>query len=1425
MGDVYRALDTRLDRRVALKFLPRWLGRDPAARARLRVEARIVSSLDHPNVCTLFEIAESEDGRLFLAMPLYDGETLKARIGRGPLAPDEALDIALQAAEGLAAAHEHGIVHRDIKPANLLVTSSGQVKLLDFGVAKLADLSLTQTGRTPGTTAYMSPEQAGGRDVDARTDLWSLGAVLFEMLTGRRPFDGDHPLAVVRAIEHEEPPPVSEALPGVDPAVEAALDGLLAKSPDDRFASARALIDYLRSPATAVERPPVRRGPLPAGETRQVTAGVILLSGYPALVERHGPALARRRIERIRERVRAIVERSGGMVNRCDGEECVCLFGVLAVREDDPVRAVRAMLEVHEAVRSLETESAANPDAGSAEPLEVRTGVDTDRVLVRPVRDGTPRFEVLGSAVRRATRLASSAFVGELRVSSASQELIEPYFRTEPLPPLPVSGSEAALASFVVRGASGKESRFDVAVAFGLTPFTGREREVERFRESLAASAGGAGRILFIRGEAGIGKSRLLHEFRRSVDVARVEVLHGRCSSLDGKTAYHPFVEIVRRRLGLDASAEPDRPADDLAWGALGRRVRGVDPELVPFLPFYAHLLSIEIPGDHDLSRELRGQQQTVFEEAIVQLVLRTGGLRTTMLVLEDWQWADRPSTGVLDRLREIVTEHSLLVVVTTRTIRSEAEADSRSDIVLEPFAAEGTRAMLCAMLGVEGLPRSLVALLGERTGGNPFFLEETCRALLESGDLRVDGGRVTVDTGFDTGRLPPTVEAVILSRLDRLDREAQEVIRLASVVGQESSLEVLRLACRNPERLEGALRTLVRSGLLAPRRSGARTVFQFRHALVREAAYASELEHRRRELHRRVGEAIESLAGDAARVHAERLMHHFGRAGVWEAAARYGVLSAPRAYDLNQFDESLAILDRVGGWLERLPEGPRRRALHIERLLRAEEVHEVLGQRDRQQAILDELVDLLDPAVDRELLAEGYLRRGDLHILLNRHEAAERALRRSLDICREDGDLVGERKALRSLGLLRYRQLRPDEAVAFNERALAIDRRLGDEAAAVGDLANIGHVLTSFGRLDRARSVLEEALRCTEPDGVVAEADAERDPWSRARAVVLHNLARVYARLGHADLAAAAADRAVRASAGHHDLIGEGYHAMVQASVGIETGRIEAGLAAYEHALDKFERVSFAPGVARAHQELGRVRLELGDYDAACRNLAEAVGGFERLHDRDATVAAGAELTRALNSLGIGQWEGGRFTEALDSFRSGLEWAERTGDAGAAAQLECSVGVTLKALGRRREARTALEGALARARASGHLSQAAYALSALADLSLEDGRPELALEQYEAALAIRRERGDRAGEAWMLHGLARAGAAAGRRPAARAWLDRAAELAADLADAELAAACEALYRAGAPGAREGGETSDHPTGEATCRDSSSNAT
>ena len=245
---VYKAQDTKLDRFVALKFLPLHLSQADEEKKRFIHEAKTASALDHPNICTIHEVNETEEGQMFIAMACYEGESLRERLERGPLEVEEAINIAIQIAGGLEKAHAKKIVHRDIKPANIILTDDGQVKIVDFGLAKLVGRSmLTKAGTALGTVAYMSPEQTQGTDVDHRTDIWALGVLLYEMLTGKRPFQGDYEQAVVYSILNEGPDPLTKFNASIPNSLEQVVGKALEKNRDKRYQSITELLDDLKS--------------------------------------------------------------------------------------------------------------------------------------------------------------------------------------------------------------------------------------------------------------------------------------------------------------------------------------------------------------------------------------------------------------------------------------------------------------------------------------------------------------------------------------------------------------------------------------------------------------------------------------------------------------------------------------------------------------------------------------------------------------------------------------------------------------------------------------------------------------------------------------------------------------------------------------------------------------------------------------------------------------------------------------------------------------------------------------------------------------------------------------------------------------------------------------------------------------------------
>lgn len=1379
MGVVYKARDLRLERIVALKFLPPHLSTDEEAKERFLIEAQAAAALDHPNICTIHEIGETRDGQLFIAMPCYEGETLKQRIGQGPLPVEEALSITTQVARGLARAHERGITHRDIKPANLMLTAEGNVKIVDFGIAKLTDVSLTRPGATPGTVAYMSPEQARGETVNGQTDLWSLGVVLYEMLTGERPFRGAQDQVVLHAVLNSEPAPVTAVRPELPPALERVVGRALARGKADRYSTAHDLIaDLERVRATEKERRPAqlvsvpaataatgarversgdsvetRTGVLPQGERRQATVVVSSLPGYGGLVESLAPDELERVIGRIREEAVEVAARHDGTLNHFTEDEIVLLFGIPTTCEDHCLRAIHAALELHQRVRRLSGEL----EQRTGQAVRLHTGIDAGGVIAQPTDGSDRQYRIAGPAAWIAARLGAQAAADEVWITPGCQRLVGPYFETEERAPVALREREEPLVPRRVVRESGLQTRLQASEQVGLTAYTGREQELVTLQRSSHQAAGGEGQFVTIVGEAGMGKSRLLYEFSQRLDGDDFSVLRGRCQSYGGSMAYLPFVEALREALSLgDGDPSGARASEAVS------RIREIGPELEEFIPLYLHLLSIP-SDDFPVPKHLQGDPfRLALQEALAALLTLTARRRPTVLLLEDWHWVDDASHAVLKQLAEMVPGFPMLIVVTCRPgyIADWGNPGQYTQLQLRPLEEAFSAVLLKSMLRADRFPEELSARIHERTGGNPFFLEEICHTLREEGTLAVAGGQVTLSGSVDTLELPNSVQDVIRTRIDRLDLDARETLRLASVIGREFTRTILDRTLSDSGPLPQALETLKTAGLIQQTRVVPDTAYRFKHALTQEVAYSSLLDHQRRELHGRVGEALEQLRGEHAEEHAGRLAYHFSRAGEWRKAAHYGMRSAERANLLAEFVEALEILDRAQSWLLKLPEDPERQATLVEILLRQERLCETLGRRGRQQQTIDQLIGLLDPAGDQAKLAEAYVRQGDLYTLLREFTAAEEALQKSLDIRREVGDRVGERNTLRSLGLLRWHEGRNPEALVPIEQALAISRQQGDLEAIVGDLSNLGIALKGMGEYERARASLEEALDLME--------SARADRHDVLEAYILTNLAYINREQGDTDRALDYLQRARQQTIEKCMPIQLSYYNTAIAHIYLQQGKIEESLGLYREAIELTRKAGYAPGLVQSLRFLGDLLLGLDRYDEALPHLREATDIFAQLRDAE---------TEALmwSKIATGHERQGNDPEAAAAWGKTRTLREQTGDhAGELEALEGVARVTRRHVADPSEAIGYYGKALELAEKIGDRAAEGRLRNGLGIVEWSRGAYEAAAAHYERALEIFREIGNEADAGLMLNSLGVTLKALGRGKEAQARLEEA---------------------------------------------------
>ncbi|MCH7478111.1 MAG: AAA family ATPase, partial [SAR324 cluster bacterium] len=625
------------------------------------------------------------------------------------------------------------------------------------------------------------------------------------------------------------------------------------------------------------------------GERRQATVLFSDLSGYTALNERLDPEEVEGVMSRLKTEAVRIVETHGGIVNQFVGDEVVALFGIPDAHEDDPMRAVRAALDLHRMAAAISGEV----EGRIGSPLRWHSGINTGLIVTHVRDDREGRYGITGDTVNTAARLVNEAAADEILVAPETRRLIGPFFEVESRPPVELRGKAQPIIPFRIVGESQVRTRLEAAEKKGLTPFTGRAGELTTLRACLEKAVAGRGQFVSLLGEAGIGKSRLLLEFRQSVDHDRITVLEGRCQTYGSDTPFLPFIDALRHGLHLLAEGSPA----ELREKAIAN-VRAIDPSLEPYLPHFLHLLSLP-SGEFALPANLQGEElRRALVEALAAIITLNTRHKPMVFIMEDWQWADEASDAALKYLIGLAANFPLLVVAVYRPefARSWGNPEHYTPIVLRPFDGPETAELCRAVLNVTALPDELAAPVTERTGGNPFFVEELCHALIEEGTVVVENGRASLTQPLETVRLPETVHGVIRARIDRLDPESRDVLRYAAVIGLEFAIRVLERVHPHAARLAPALERLRNQELIQQMRVLPEAAYRFKNVLTQEVVYETLLLQQRREFHALVGRALEAQYADRLEEHIEALAHHFERGEVWDRAAEYLLQAAEKA-------------------------------------------------------------------------------------------------------------------------------------------------------------------------------------------------------------------------------------------------------------------------------------------------------------------------------------------------------------------------------------------------------------------------------------------------------------------------------------------------------------------------------------------------
>jgi serine/threonine protein kinase/predicted ATPase len=678
MGTVYLAKDVRLGRRVALKVLPAQFARDEELVRRFQQEARAVAALNHPNILTVHEIGE-EGGRLFIVTEYVEGRTLRERMWDERFAASAALDVCAQVAGALAKAHAAGVIHRDVKPENLMLDEEGHVKVLDFGIAKQVAAAPsvdteaptsahvnTASGVVLGTTTYMSPEQVRGLDLDGRTDMWSLGCVLYEMLAGRPPFEEKNFGDLVVSILHGEPPPLAEYAGAVPEEVEPLLLRALAKERDARFQTAREFQAELRRVRRLLElraeesglqetvqgvasqllathaptRPrqqvnevsePVRgvvgerRAAKQTSEQRkQLTVLFGDLAGLAALIEGEDAEDVGELMGALWSVLDSVVERHGGEVTKHVGETFVALWGARGAREDDPERAVLAALDAQAAVadfaaawtpsdlRAQAEDSNAQAQAsnvptdegGGAERL-MRVGVSTGLVLLGQV-GMTGELSVTGDPVRLASRLQHESPVGGVLISHDTYRHVRGVFDVNPPETLQTGGRSDPIQFYRVLRAKARAFRVRTRGVEGVeTRMIGRKGELRRLTDALeSVFEEDELQVVTLIGDAGLGKSRLLYEFSNWVELLpdMLYVFNGRAGESAQALPYALVRDVFSFRFEIQDSDPPQVAREKLERGMVSMCPDAPESDVLMWAHFIGQLIGFDYSSSPHVS-------------------------------------------------------------------------------------------------------------------------------------------------------------------------------------------------------------------------------------------------------------------------------------------------------------------------------------------------------------------------------------------------------------------------------------------------------------------------------------------------------------------------------------------------------------------------------------------------------------------------------------------------------------------------------------------------------------------------------------------------------------------------------------------------------------------------------------------------------
>jgi class 3 adenylate cyclase/tetratricopeptide (TPR) repeat protein len=712
------------------------------------------------------------------------------------------------------------------------------------------------------------------------------------------------------------------------------------------------------------------------GERKQVTVLFADLKGSMALLADRDPEEAQQLLDPVLERLMDAVHRYEGTVNQVMGDGIMALFGAPIAHEDHAVRACYAALAMQEAIRRYAEEVRCKHGL----LVQIRVGLHSGEVVVRAIdNDLHVDYSAIGQTTHLAARMEQLASPGSSLLTAATLQLAEDFVQVSALGPVAIKGLTSPVEVFELVGARPIWGRLQGFAARGFTRLAGRHAERATLDQTLERAGAGAGQVLAMVGEPGVGKTRLCYELARSALAQGWLVLASGAVSYGRDSPYFPVIDLLKAYFQVEARDDARKMRDKVIGKLLG-----LDVAFGPMLPAFLTLMDMPVEDPRWQALEPRQRHQRTLE-ALRHLLWRESQIQPLLVLIENLHWIDSETQTVLESLIEQLSTARILLLVNYRPEYRQAWGGKRvfTELQLEPLPPASADELLQALLGDDAGLQPLKALLITQTQGNPFFLEESVRTLVETQALMGQPGAYRLAKPVPRIQMPATVQAVLAARIDRLSLEEKRLLQAAAVIGRDVPFALLQSIAAQPE--EGFRRSLAHlqaAGFLYEIRLFPELVYTFRHALTREVAYGSLLEGHRQAYHTAVGFALEEGYADRLDEVVERLAHHFGRSPEDERAVDYALLAADKAQRRWANTEALAHFEAACKRLEAMPDTEANRLRRIDAVLKQGEVQFALGRHMEHLEALESIRALVDLAADQRRRATWAYWMGFLHSL-----------------------------------------------------------------------------------------------------------------------------------------------------------------------------------------------------------------------------------------------------------------------------------------------------------------------------------------------------------------------------------------------------------------------------------------------------------